>query len=492
MPSLHAQTNSDNISEDPFQPKYHFSAIKNWLNDPNGMVYYQGEYHLFYQYHPDSMVWGPMHWGHAVSRDLITWDHLPIALYPDELGMIFSGSAVIDYRNTAGFGPEAMVTIFTHHNPEKETQSQSLAYSLDNGRSWQKYAGNPVLTPPSGIVDFRDPKVFWYENADGSAHWVMCLATGYAIRFYTSPNLIEWEMSGRFGDGYGSRAGVWETPELFKLSTQNSQKEYWVLSVGVLEGGPGGGSGTQYFVGSFDGHEFTVPYDKDVVHWADYGADFYAVQSWTNMPDGRRLWLAWMNNWQYGKVIPTTNWRGAMTIPREVGLLETAEGPRLTQKPARELKTLRDSKEEWLSLTVSSDTPFEPAFQGGSYEIVVEFEVPAGLTAECFGVRVRVKNKQYTVVGYWPHREMVFVDRCISGQTDFFEGFGRVTGTILKPHNGTIRLHLFVDRCSLELFAGDGQICFTELIFPEQNSLGLELFAVGGSVTVRQFVVYSL
>jgi fructan beta-fructosidase len=456
------------------------------------MVYYQGEYHLFYQYHPDSMVWGPMHWGHAVSKDLLHWEHLPIALYPDEWGMIYSGSAVIDYTNTADFGPEAMVTIFTHHNPKDETQSQSLAYSLDNGRTWHKYAGNPVLSAPEGSVDFRDPKVFWYTKADGVGHWVMCLATGYAIRFYTSPNLREWTLSGRFGDGYGSRAGVWETPELFKLPARNSSREYWVLSVGVLEGGPGGGSGTQYFVGDFDGQTFTVSYDKDVVHWADYGADFYAVQSWTNMPDGRRLWLAWMNNWQYGKEIPTVGWRGAMTIPREVGLVETAAGPRLIQQPARELEALRTSKEERHSFTVRSDTPYSPVFQGESYEIFVEFEVPAEMMAECFGVRVRVKDKQYTVVGYWPHRKMVFVDRCISGQINFFEGFGRVTGTILQPENETICLHLFVDRCSLEVFAGDGQVCFTELIFPEPNSSGIELFAVGGPISVREFVVYSL
>lgn len=474
------------------RPKFHFSALKNWLNDPNGMVYYQGEYHLFYQYHPDSIIWGPMHWGHAVSQDLINWEHLPIALYPDEHGLIFSGSAVIDHENTAGFGPNAMVAIFTHHHPENQTQSQSLAYSLDNGRTWQKYDHNPVLPPPHGLIDFRDPKVFWHKNQDGSGHWVMILATGYAIRFYTSPNLIDWELSGRFGDGYGSRAGVWETPELFKLTTENSGNTYWVLSVGVLEGGPGGGSGTQYFVGQFDGRTFTVPYDRDIVHWADYGADFYAVQSWTNQPDGRRIWLAWMNNWQYARNIPATDWRGAMTIPREVGLLETAVGPRLIQKPAPELKALRGEHEEYQTFTVRSDCPFAPSLQNESFELMVEFKVPGDIMAECFGVRVRVKDKQYTVIGYWPHRELIFVDRCISGQIDFFEGFGRVTGTTLKVENDKIRLHLFVDSCSVEVFAGDGQVCFTELIFPEPNSSGIELFAVGGPVNVQKFVVYSL
>jgi fructan beta-fructosidase len=462
------------------------------MNDPNGLVYYGGEYHLFYQYHPDDVVWGPMHWGHAVSRDLVKWEHLPVALYPDELGMIFSGSAVIDYRNTAGFGREAMVAIFTHHNPDTLVQSQSLAYSLDCGRSWRKYGGNPVVKPLPGIVDFRDPKVFWYDKGDGAGHWVMCLAAGTAVDFYMSPNLIDWEMCGRFGGGYGSVAGVWETPEFFKVQMKNSSQTYWVLSVGVLEGGPGGGSGTQYFVGSFDGQHFTAIYEKETVLWVDHGTDFYAVQSWNNTPDGRRLWLAWMNNWQYGIHTPTASWRGVMTIPREVGLVETDNGPRLVQSPVTELNVLRGNRQSWEKVIVQPDTLFAPNLRGECLEIIAEFELGESMTAEVFGIRVRVGAGAYTAVGYWTSRRVLYTDRLNSGKVDFHEMFPKENFSPILAETGLLRLHLFVDRCSLEVFANNGVVCFTELIFPGKEGVGIELFSQGGAVVVRELVVYEL
>lgn len=492
MPLLATPTKLNEAPKELYRPTFHFSAAKNWINDPNGLVYYDGEYHLFYQHHPDDIVWGPMHWGHAVSRNLVHWEHLPIALSPDELGMIFSGSAVIDWHNTAGFGKEAMVAIFTHHNPETLCQSQSLAYSLDRGRSWTKYAGNPVVEPLPGIKDFRDPKVIWYDAGDGSGHWVMCLAAGTGVDFYTSPNLIEWEMSGRFGYGYGSTAGVWETPDFFKLTVKDGSKMYWVLSVGVLEGGPAGGSGTQYFVGDFDGEKFTAHYERETVLWVDHGADFYAVQAWNNMPDGRRVWLAWMNNWQYGLHTPATNWRGAMTIPREVGLVETADGPRLLQRPIPELKHLRGQEHQWQSFIVQSDILFSPNIRRHSLEIIAEFEVPEEMEAERFGVRVRVGGGAYTSIGYWTSRRMVFADRSWSGEVDFHESFSGLHGTTLEPEDGLLRLHLFIDCCSLEVFANDGIVCFTELIYPGEEGLGIELFSQGGPVRVMELVVYEL
>jgi sucrose-6-phosphate hydrolase SacC (GH32 family) len=478
---------SDQSPKEPYRPKYHFSAEKNWLNDPNGMVYYQGEYHLFYQYHPDSMVWGPMHWGHAVSRDLLKWEHLPIALYPDQLGTIFSGSAVIDYENTAGFGPEAMVALFTHHNPETEAQSQSLAYSLDNGRTWTKYPGNPIIETPPGMDNFRDPKVFWYGEV-GSGHWVMCLAAGLAVQFYTSPDLLHWQMSGRFGDGYGATSGVWETPELFKLPVKNSGSTHWVLTCGILAGGPDGGTGTQYFVGTFNGRTFNSNYEKETELWADYGADFYAAQSWNDTPGGRRIWLAWMNNWQYARQIPTTKWRGLMTIPRELSLIETADGPRLSQQPIPELKKLRGRQETRQHFNVEPDNPYSPTINGSTLEIIVEFEVPDSSKVECFGLCLRGN----IVVGYEPGSQRLFIDRTNSGQVDFHNAFPTLQSTKLGLENGRLTLRIFLDQCSVELFASGGTVCFTNLIFPDPDNLRLELFSQGGSVTVRNFVVYEL
>ena len=257
------------------------------MNDPNGLVYYQGEYHLFYQYHPGSSVFGLMHWGHAVSRDLVNWQHLPIALYPDDVGAIFSGSAVIDWNDTAGFGKEAMVAVFTHDKAGR--QMQSLAYSTDRGQTWTKYGANPVIEPPKNIKNFRDPKVFWYDEGGGAGHWVMAVAAGDIILFYTSPDLKNWTPSGGFGLGFGSTAGVWETPDLFKLPVDGGPESRWVLTVGLGGGAPAGGTGVQYFIGDFDGKTFTSENPKSTVLWADYGADFYAAQGWNDAPNGRHL-----------------------------------------------------------------------------------------------------------------------------------------------------------------------------------------------------------
>ena len=307
-----------------YRPAFHFTPKEKWMNDPNGMVYYQGEYHLFYQYYPDDNVWGPMHWGHAVSKDMIHWEHLPIALYPDKLGYIFSGSCVIDWNNTTGFGSKEnppMVAIFTYHDPEGEKnktidfQTQGIAYSLDKGRTWTKYEGNPVIPNP-GIKDFRDPKVIWHQDTQ---KWVMSLAVKDHISFYSSKDLKSWKLESDFGEKAGAHGGVWECPDLFPLKDQNGN-EKWVLLVSINPNGPQGGSATQYFVGDFDGKTFTPNHDK--IKWIDYGADNYAGVTFSDIPaeDGRRLFIGWMSNWQYAQVVPTYTWRSAMTIPRELTL----------------------------------------------------------------------------------------------------------------------------------------------------------------------------
>ncbi|MCA9967847.1 MAG: glycoside hydrolase family 32 protein [Anaerolineales bacterium] len=477
--------------DEPFRPQFHFTPPEKWVNDPNGMVYYGGEYHLFYQYYPDDTVWGPMHWGHAVSLDLVNWQHLPIALYPDDLGYIFSGSAVIDWHNTAGFGKDAMVAIYTYHDPDNSHQSQAVAYSTDKGRTWTKYEGNPVIPTPPNIRNFRDPKVMWYDAGNDNGHWVMSLAAGSAILFYTSPNLVDWEASGSFGFGYGSTSGVWETPDLFELPVGGSDQSRWVLTVGVGNGAPAGGSGTQYFVGTFDGQTFTSENPKGTVLWADYGADFYAAQSWSDAPAGRRLWLAWMNNWQYARDIPTSTWRGAMTIPREVGLVQTDEGVRLIQTAVSELTQLRTTHHTWQNLTLTPNTPFAPDVRGETLEIVAEIEVP--VTANKVGIRVRVGGGEETAVGYAPKSNTLFVDRSRSGQGDFHGQFATIHTAQFEPADGLLRLHMFVDKSSVEVFVNGGLVTFTDQIFPREESVGIELFVEGETaVFVPNFEVYGL
>ncbi|MDQ3250007.1 MAG: glycoside hydrolase family 32 protein, partial [Chloroflexota bacterium] len=354
-----------------FRPLFHFSPPANWLNDPNGLVYYAGEYHLFYQYHPHSAVWGPMHWGHAVSRDLVQWQHLPIALYPDELGMIFSGSAVIDWQNTAGFGKEAMIALFTHDRPDG--QRQSLAYSTDQGRTWTKYAGNPLIDTPPAEKDFRDPKVIWYAESEVAGHWVMLLAVGDSIWFYTSPTLLDWTFVGEFGSGHGAHDGVWETPELFKLPVDDGPELRWVLAVGVGEGATIDRLGTQYFVGAFDGATFTNENAPGLELWADYGTDFYAAQAWNDAPDQRQVWLAWLNNWRYARTVPTAPWRGVMSLPRAVSLRTVPAGIRLVQQPVDELKNLRTQHTSWHNQIVDGENRWLAEAGGETLEIMAEF-----------------------------------------------------------------------------------------------------------------------
>ena len=318
------------------RPQFHFSPASGWINDPNGLVYFEGEYHLFYQYHPDSLVWGPMHWGHAVSSDLINWQELDIALSPDPSGTCFSGSAVVDTHNCTGLFPNGagLVAVYTSHLEDQNfdkgyIQQQCIAYSDDRGRSWQKYAGNPVIASP-GFSDFRDPKVIWHE---ATQCWIQLLAAGQEIHLYRSKNLIDWDYLSRFGEGQGAHSdGPWECPDLFELPVQGSDHSYWVLLVGQVPPSDPLGSYTQYFIGHFDGVSFTNANPAEAVLRMDEGRDFYAVQSWSDTPDSHRLAIAWMSNWHYANEVPAEQHRGNMTLVRELGIRETIHGVRLTQQ----------------------------------------------------------------------------------------------------------------------------------------------------------------
>lgn len=470
------------------RPLFHFTPPTSWLNDPNGLVYYAGEYHLFYQYHPHSLVWGPMYWGHAVSRDLLSWEHLPIALEPDDLGMIFSGSAVIDWHNTAGFGAEAMVAIFTQFADGQ--QVQSLAFSSDRGRSWTKYAGNPVIPMPAGQIDFRDPKVFWHGDPH-AGRWVMLLAVGQEIWFYSSPDLKSWTKSGEFGAGFGSRGGVWETPDLFPLPVDNNPDNLrWVLIVSVQDQAPAGGSGVQYFVGDFDGSTFIPGEAPETVRWADYGGDFYAAQSWSDAPDGRRVWLAWMNNWRYGANIPATNWRGAMSVPRDLALVSDGLGAVLVQQPIGELAQLRGIGHEWSAAQVQPGTQRLAHMRGDTLEVQATFAVDHTTTARTFGLRVRTGAGEATVIGYDAEQRALFVDRNTAGHTATAGDTPQIVP--LQPRADEISLHLLVDRASVEVFADGGRVVLTNQIFPAPSSTNLELFAEDGTVTLKQLSVHPL
>lgn len=491
-------------TREPYRPIYHFTPLANWLNDPNGMVYFRGEYHLFYQYHPGSTLWGPMHWGHAITTDLVHWRHLPVALYPDELGAIFSGSAVIDWRNTAGFGLETMVAVYTHDIPN--AQDQCLAASQDAGRTWEKYAHNPVVPNTIPLRDFRDPKVFWYASnpdADPTAgHWVMLLVAGDVVLFYTSPDLKQWTQSGSFGAGAGAKGGVWETPELLHLAVEGGAERRWLLVVAVGDGAIAGGSGVQYFVGDFDGRVFTSENPADTVLWADYGADFYAPQAWNDPPDDRRIWLAWMSNWAYARQTPTAEFRGAMTIPREVALTRTPAGIRLVQRPVKELATLRGASWRLTPANILPLTSGEPCPKRTdtrypeALECQVTFELAAAATAQRCGIRVCYADGAELQVGVDAAQGALFVDRTRAWDVPEHPRMAAVHSAPLAATSGTYHLQLFLDRASIEVFANGGQAVITDQIFPRCDDrtpgVTLQPFADGEGVRLAECVVYAL
>jgi sucrose-6-phosphate hydrolase SacC (GH32 family) len=640
---------------EPFRLQYHFTPEKNWMNDPNGLVYYEDEYHLFYQYNPFGNTWGHMSWGHAVSPDMVHWKHLPLALLEADGVMIFSGSAVIDWNNTSGFGKDGkppMVAIYTGCRVDSDgVQNECIAYSNDKGRTWTKYAGNPVIDLNS--KDFRDPKVQWYEPTKS---WIMTvsLSAQHKVRFYGSPNLKDWTLLSEFGPA-GGTAGVWECPDLFQVPVRGTDEKRWVLAVNMNPGSIAGGSGGQYFVGQFDGKKFvadpgsllsptpaiapegqviadfegkdygdwktvgeafgpgpaqgrlgdqnpvdgyvghglvnsfyhgdattgtltspefeiTHPYlnfligggsqketrmdllvDGKVVRtasgddaerlawkswnvgefknrkavlqivdnatggwghinvdqitladeparaasesalWFDYGPDYYAAVSWSDIPksDGRRLWLGWMSNWEYGQEVPTTPWRSAMSIPREVGLRQTAEGIRLVQKPAREMELLRGQhfKFKGGNLAEANAWLAKNHIQGNQLELEVEFD-PQSTGVE--GIKLLKGAGEETVIGVDRDKGTVFVDRTHSGIVNFNPKFSGKYDAPLASRDGKVKLHIFVDACSLEAFVNDGEKVFTVLVYPSEDSRGLEFFGPENGAKVGSINIWNL
>ena len=471
------------------RPQVHFSPEKKWMNDPNGMVYYEGEYHLFYQYYPDGTQWGPMHWGHAVSTDLIHWQELPIALFPDKLGYIFSGSAVIDWKNKSGLGKDGippMIAIFTYHNPEGEKagkqnfQTQGLAYSLDKGRTWTKYANNPVLANP-GFRDFRDPKVFWN---DINQKWYMILAVGDHVNIYSSRTLLTWNFESEFGKEIGAHKGVWECPDLFPLKVDGSNKTKWVMFVSINPGAPNGGSGTQYFVGDFDGHEFKS--DSQKTKWIDYGTDNYAGVSWSDISkeDGRRIYLGWMNNWQYAGLIPTTNWRGAMTVPRYLKLIENHNEFLLKSYPVEEFDKLK-GKEKKMDKTIIRNEVTITEKQELPIEMVLNFNTKGNTNinfAERFGIILSNKKNEKVVIGYDNLNKVFFIDRTKNGWDSPAKEFAQITYAPYINMDDNLDIRLIIDKSSVELFSKDGLVVMTDQFFPSEEYNIVSLFAEHGEI----------
>lgn len=497
--SVSTQPDSNGYYMETHRPQIHFSPEEQWMNDPNGMVYYDGEYHLFYQYYPDSTVWGPMHWGHAVSTNLVNWQHLPIALYPDELGYIFSGSAVIDWNNTSGLKKAEhppMVAIFTQHLASGEKagrndfQTQGIAYSHDKGRTWEMYAGNPVI-PNTGTKDFRDPKVFWHEDSE---RWIMILAAGDRVMLYASPNLREWEFLSDFGSTQGAHGGVWECPDLFQLKTEGSDEEKWVMLVSINPGGPNGGSATQYFIGDFDGKTFNTEQAENDIKWLDYGRDNYAGVTWSDVPetDGRRLFIGWMSNWDYAQVVPTEKWRSAMTVPRSLHLTKGESGYTVASRPVRELQTLAADHLSFGSAGLDEDAVFsintsDDKVIKAPFRTEIVFDADKTTSSE-YGLILRNSNgEQYRIS---INQDRIWSDRTNAGKKGFEERFAK------RPHQGgqvypddqnEIKLEVIFDTSSAEIFVNDGQVVMTDLLFPNSDFHEVYLYTLDGQMEIKRF-----
>lgn len=476
----------DMSNKETFRPVYHHTPAYGWMNDPNGMFYKDGVYHLFFQYNPYGSVWGNMHWGHSTSSDLIHWNFEGVSIVPDAWGAIFSGSCVVDHNNIAGFGKDAVIAFYTSakSTPWGDVQSESMAYSLDNGKTFVKYAGNPIIT--SLEKDFRDPKVFWY--APGK-HWVMILAVGQHMELYSSVNLKDWKKESEFGKMQGAHGGVWECPDLIELPVEGSREKKWVLICNINPGGPFGGSAAQYFVGSFDGKTF-VNESPVQTKWMDWGKDNYATVTWNNAPDGRCIALGWMSNWQYANNVPTRQYRSANTIARDLTLYKAGEEFYLKSTPSREMKQARGEKVSVPSFKVTDSYKIESLLKddNGAYEIEMEIQV-----ADASKISLNLQNEKGEQVSMYYDllRKQFVMDRSKSGKVDFSNDFPAVTAA--PVHAGkTLRLRLFVDRSSIEAFGEDGKFVMTNLVFPSSPYNQMSFGTEGSGYTVSSFNVYKL
>lgn len=512
----------DTTNTDYYRPSYHFTPLYGWMNDPNGMVYKDGEYHLYFQYNPYGSKWGNMHWGHAVSKDLVHWEHLDPAIARDPVGHIFSGSSVIDKKNTAGFGKDAIIAIYTN-NSVNHDEVQCIAYSNDNGRTFTKYEGNPVLTPFDGLKDFRDPKVFWYEKGKC---WYMIVSADKEMRLYKSKNLKKWNYVSAFGKGIGQQPCQYECPDFFQLPVNGDKKKMkWVMTMNINPGCWFGGSATEYFVGDFDGKKFTCP-DANEVKWLDWGKDHYATVTFSNTGD-RVLGITWMSNWQYANLTPFKQNRGANGLPRELKLYEKNGKYYISEDVAPEVYALRKDTKNVADASVAG----EKMLAGVAANMEGAFEIEADVTPDANGIAgIEISNnkRERTLIYFDMKQGKVVMDRTESGLTDFgkqavphdielawdkqlaAEGKqpARITNSInykndfalatwaplslCEDGKKTYHVDIFVDKSSVELFVDGGRIAMTNLVFPVAPYENVKLYTQGGKAEFKNLKVHKL
>ena len=512
----------DTTNTDYYRPSYHFTPLYGWMNDPNGMVYKDGEYHLYFQYNPYGSKWGNMHWGHAVSKDLVHWEHLDPAIARDPVGHIFSGSSVIDKKNTAGFGKNAIIAIYTN-NSVNHDEVQCIAYSNDNGRTFTKYEGNPVLTPFDGLKDFRDPKVFWYEKGKC---WYMIVSADKEMRLYKSKNLKKWNYVSAFGKGIGQQPCQYECPDFFQLPVNGDKKKMkWVMTMNINPGCWFGGSATEYFVGDFDGKKFTCP-DANEVKWLDWGKDHYATVTFSNTGD-RVLGITWMSNWQYANLTPFKQNRGANGLPRELKLYEKNGKYYVSENVAPEVYALRKETKDLADASVADakDLKGVAANMNGAFEIEADVTPDANGIA---GIEISNNRREHTMIYFDMKQGKVVMDRTESGLTDFgkqavphdielawdkqlaAEGKqpARITNSInykndfalatwaplslCEDGKKTYHVDIFVDKSSVELFVDGGRIAMTNLVFPVAPYENVKLYTQGGKAEFKNLKVHKL
>jgi sucrose-6-phosphate hydrolase SacC (GH32 family) len=478
----------DTTNREKYRPAFHHTPLYGWMNDPNGMVYKDGVWHLFYQANPYGSKWQNMTWGHSTTTDLINWEHQPVAIEPDGLGTIFSGSSVLDPKNTAGFGSDAIVSLFTSAGA---SQIQSMAYSLDNGQTFEKYAGNPVLTLDS---EARDPNMFWYAPNN---EWILVLAhpLEHEMLIFASPDLKNWTLRSSFGKGLGAQDGVWECPDMFELKVDGTDRTKWVLLCNLNPGGPFGGSATQYFVGDFDGKTFTPDLDADgnvPTKWMDFGKDHYATVSFSDAPQGRRVVLGWMSNWQYANDVPTQQFRSANTLPRDVRLFTGRDGQLyMASAPSQELTAMRGrqvAKAGKTGLSSKARSYKLPTENDGICEILLNLAASGNSK-----VNITLSNNKGEKVNlvYDPAAKTLSFDRANSGIVDFSQDFPCKFAAPLLGKDHNLSLRLFIDRCSIEVFGNDGELAMTNLLFPTAPYTDLTVSA-DGKATLNSLSIFAL
>ena len=500
----------DTSNTDYYRPEYHHTPLYGWMNDANGLVYKDGEYHLYFQYNPYGSKWGNMHWGHSVSKDLVHWQHLDPAIARDTLGHIFSGSTVIDKNNSAGYGRDAMIAFYTSASDE-HGQIQCMAYSNDNGRTYTKYENNPILTPFDGLKDFRDPKVFWYEPAQ---KWYMIVSADKNMRFYSSTDLKQWEYLSQFGEGYGVQPNQFECPDFIQLPVDgNKDNMKWVMIVNINPGCPFGGSATEYFIGDFDGKEFKCDTDKSVTKWLDFGKDHYATVCFSNTGD-RIIAVPWMSNWQYANVTPIRQYRGANALPRELSLYTKDGEIYMAANVVKETEALRKSTRSIESLSVEGETVIDSITDGQNSGVELEMDIVPGKAqtvgfdimnakGEKTGIYLDLKSGRAVMdrtesglIAFGEKAEPHFKenhDRRKTESINYINDFALGTWAPLSLCEGkTYHLDVFVDKCSVELFVDGGRIAMTNLVFPTEVYSSLRFYTEGGKAEVKNLNIHKL